>query len=325
MDRTPAMRSHTPSHMRRAARVMPHMIVGAVFLCVVALLVLWLRAVVSAAPYRQTIVIAGSPTHVLSLDAARTHVTLIDIPEDTVVSAVKGYGKYSVRALITLDSLDKHHGGLVSASLSDALGLPISWYVAPGSIADGEGSVEMVRRIFSWGSIGRIVSRKTEVSVPLPAWISLVWSLRFLPADAIEVLDVHPAIVSMESPDGGSIPTLDESKLDFVLQNSLFDTGLRAENLSVALYNTTEIPSVGQRVSRQLSRMGIQMVFVGNAETAKDTCVISGSDAALRSKTAQFIRSYFVCKPETEPRTTGKETGADLVVELGSDYASQYK
>lgn len=325
MDRTPAMRSHTSPQMRRAARVMPHMIIGAFVLCGVGLAVLWLRAILSTTPYRQTIVIAGSPTHVFSLNAARTKVILMDIPEDTVVTAVKGYGKYSVRSLITLDSLDKHHGELVAASLSDALGLPISWYVAPGSVADGDGSVEMVRRIFSWGSIGRILIRRTEVSVPVSAWISLVWSLRFLPADAVEILDVHSAIVSIESPDGESIPTLDESKLDFVLQNSLFDTGLRAENLSVALYNTTQIPSVGQRASRQLSRMGIQMVFVGNAETAKDFCVITGSDAALRTKTAQFIRAYFTCKPEAEPRTIGKETGADLVVELGTDYASQYK
>ena len=319
------MRNHTPPQMRRVFRVLPHMIVSTFVLVVAALAVLWLRAVLVVAPYRQTIVIAGSPTHILSVNAAKSNVTLIDIPEDTVISAVQGYGNYSVRSLITLDGIDAHHGTLVTTSLSDALGIPISWYVAPTDSFAGNGTVEMVRRLFSWGSVGRILSGKIDTSVPISTWISLVWMLRFIPADAVEILNVDPAIVSMQLPDGGSAPTLDESKLDFVLQNRLFDTGLRAENLTVAMYNTTQIASVGQRASRQLSRLGIQLVFVGNEDTALSACVITGSDTSLQSKTAQFIRSYFLCEAKKEQGNIGKGTGADLIVELGSDYASQFK
>ena len=94
---------------------------------------------------------------------------------------------------------------------------------------------------------------KIDTSVPISTWISLVWMLRFIPADAVEIVDVGPAIVPMQLPDGGSAPTLDERKLDFVLQNRLVDTGLRSENLTVAMYNTTQIASVGLRASRQLS------------------------------------------------------------------------
>ena len=46
--------------------------------------------------------------------------------------------------------------------------------------------------------------------------------------------------------------------------------------------------------------------------------MITGSDAALRSKTAQFIRSYFQCEEKEERGNIGKGTGADLIVELGS-------
>ncbi|MEK7533434.1 MAG: LytR C-terminal domain-containing protein [Patescibacteria group bacterium] len=325
MDRKPAMRIHTPPQMRRVAHVLPHMIVSTIVFIVALLAVLWFRAVLQAAPYRQTIVIAGSPTHILSVNAAKSNVTLIDIPEDTVISAVKGYGNYSVRSLITLDGIDTHHGTLVTASLSDAFGIPISWYVAPTDSFAGNGTVDMVRRLFSWGSIGRMLIGKIDTSVPISTWISLVWMLRFIPADAVEIVDVGPAIVPMQLPDGGSAPTLDESKLDFVLQNRLVDTGLRPENLTVAMYNTTQIASVGLRASRQLSRMGIQLVFVGNEDSALSRCVITGSDAALRSKTAQFIRSYFQCEEKEERGNIGKGTGADLIVELGSDYASQYK
>ena len=90
MDRKPAMRIHTPPQMRRVAHVLPHMIVSTIVFIVALLAVLWFRSVLQAAPYRQTIVIAGIPTHILSVNAAKSNVTLIDIPEDTVISAVKG-------------------------------------------------------------------------------------------------------------------------------------------------------------------------------------------------------------------------------------------
>ncbi len=322
----PAMRNRTPPQMRRASRFVPKVLIGAFSFAIVVLAVLWLRVAFAAAPYRQTIVIAGNPAHILSLNASKTGIILIDVPEETVISAVKGYGAYSVRSLTTLDGIDKHYGSLISGSISNAFGIPVSWYVAPSDISSGAGSVEMIRRVFSWGSILRRLSGKLETSIPMSTWVHFVWALRFIPADAVKVIDIRPAIVPLTSPDGGIVMTLDESKLDFLLQSELYDTGLRAENLTVAVYNTTDVASVGLRASRQLSRLGVQLVFVGNAEQhPRTSCVLSGSDTALKSKTAKFIRSYFRCKESAERSQTGKETGADLVVELGSDYAGQYK
>ncbi len=320
------MRNRTPPQMRRAGRLVPKLMIGAFSFVIVVLAVLWLRVVSQSAPYRQTIVIAGNPTHILSLNAAKTGIILIDVPEETVISAVKGYGAYSIRSLTTLDTIDKHRGSLVSGSISNAFGIPVSWYVAPGDLSSGAGSVEMIRRVFSWGSIVRRISGKLETTIPMPTWIHFVWALRFIPADAVKIIDIQPAIVPLPSPDGGLVMTLDESKLDFLLQNEVYDTGLRAENLTVAVYNTTDVASIGLRASRQLSRLGVQLVFVGNADqTPLTACVLSGTDTAMKSKTAKFIRSYFRCTEAKERSQTGKETGADLVVELGSDYAAQYK
>lgn len=323
--RLSATRNHRPPQMRKVARIMPKVIVGCIVFVIVALVILCLQATFKKTPYRQSMVIAGNPAHILSLNASRTALTIIDLPEDTVVSAVNGYGHYSVRSLMTLDALDNHHGALVINSLSDAIGMPISWYIDPGEMANGVGSVEMIRRIFSWGSVGKLLQSKLESSIPFVDWIGLVYALRFIPADAVTFLDVTPAIVPMESPDGSVVPTLDEFKLDFILENSLYDAGLRAENLTVAVYNTTQVPTVGSRASRQLARMGIQLVFVGNAEPAISGCNITGTKSAQKSKTAQFIRSYFSCTQASDDQHIGKGTGADLVVELGSDYAARYK
>lgn len=316
--------SHDRFSARRASRLLPRIIGGGVALVIILLFGVLSRAIFRPSSFRQTVVIAGNPAHILSLNASRTQIILMDIPEDTVIAAVKGYGKYSVRSLIALDAIDTHHGELITKSISDAFGIPVVWHVVAGEAADEAGSVGLIRRIFSWGSIPKLLNHTIETSVPFTTWVHLVWVTRFLPADAVQVVDMRPAIVTSASADGSEVSTLDESKLDFVLQNTLYDAGLRAENLTVAVYNTTNIPGVGERASRQISRLGIQLVFVGNAEKEVAQCSVSGENQALDSKTAAFIRSYFHCvsSPMGE---VGGGTGADLIVQLGTQYASQYK
>lgn len=319
------MRSHTAVHTRRAHRAVPTVVGIGIAVILAISIFIFFRLLVAPFPYRQSLVIAGSPTHILSINAAKNSIILIDVPEDTVISATQGYGDYPIRSLITLDDIDNHHGKLITSSISDAFGIPITWYVQPGELGNGDGNVDLVRRIFSFGNLFKVLQGSMDTSMPFTTWINLVWALRFIPADGVETIDIRQAIIHVESPDGSSVATLDESRVDYMLQNSLFDTGMRAEGITAAIYNTTQVPTVGLRASRQASRMGVQMVFVGNAEPLVPECQINGSREALRSKTAEYLADYFDCKKEEGAGDIGRGTGADLVVLLGEKYAAQYK
>jgi len=116
---------------------------------------------------------------------------------------------------------------------------------------------------------------------------------------------------------------LDPSRLDYIINNAFLDTGLRGEQLSIAVYNTTSVPSVGERAARVMSHLGLQLVFVGNSTPERPTCVVTGSSRALSTKTAMFIRDYFQCT-EGPPLSTDAGAAADLVLYLGTQYAQQF-
>lgn len=314
---------HSSTYQRMGTKALPS-ILGSIGVGVCIVAAAWFfRSITRPAMYRQSIVLFGHPTHVVSWDADKRSVTIMDIPADVVITATGGYGKYAVGSLFTLDHLDHKNGGLFTQSVSDALGLPIRWYIVPGRSAGAVGSITMLRNIFSWSSIWPQLLRQTDGSIPLVAWISYVAATQSLSADAVHVVSVDNAFVSVNRPDGSVAQEVDESRLDYLIGTTFLDSGLRSEARMVAVYNTTDIPTVGQRAARIMGRLGIQLVFVGNATPEQGECQILGSSAALSTKTAYFIRDYFQCVNGTTP-TSDNTAAADIVVLLGRKYASQF-
>lgn len=313
------------SHHRRLSRTLPNVAAAGSVAVVLLGLFFWARSAFSPLPFRQTVVVVGNPVHVLSFDTKNRKVTAVDIAQDTVVPAALGYGSYTVRALISLDALDHRGGVLLRSSISNALGLPVSGYVAPaGGSADGEMSVSLLRRIFSLGSVIDAILGRLPYSVSLADWIRMVIAARSVSADAVKTVGVGSAVIRTSAADGSPVSAFDDSKLEYLLGDLFFDGGLRNEGVSVAVYNVTAVPSIGLRAARQLSRSGLKLVFVGNAEGESSRCTVTGSGESLRSNTAKFIRYYFGCD-QRQGIEIGKETGADLVVLLGTAFADQYK
>ena len=145
-----------------------------------------------------------------------------------------------------------------------------------------------------------------------------------LPVDALRVIDVSSAITTQVIPDGSMVPKVDESRIDSLLDNEFFDTDIRQESVSIAVYNTTQVPQVAQEVARQLARMGAKLVFVGNKEPGISRCRLLGDRSLLTSHAATFIRGTYGCSAYVDA-DRGKEIGADIIVELGEEEASRYK
>jgi len=311
------------SSKRRTRRLFSYLLPLAAVMGILVLFFILFRVMASPVPFRQTIVVIGDPLHVISFDAKNRRVTALDLPHDTVITAALGYGKYSVRALLSLDEIDHRDGLLVTSSVSNALGLPIAGHMKTPE-AQGTMDIQQLRRIFSWRSVPAVMTKRVHGSVSLVTWLRFVRTVSSLPADGLKVVSLAPAIIDTASPDGSRTPAIDESRVDYFLDTVFFDAGIRSEGISVAIYNTTGVPSVGQRASRQLGRVGMQLVFVGNDETEVSRCVIAGSKDAQKTKSAQFIKAYYGCS-ESDDVSRGKETGADLVVLLGTDFANRYK
>lgn len=317
MKKTPAM------YKRTKMRMMPYIAWSIFGIFLVVLVFFVVRSVVSPFPYRINIVVVGNPIHIVSWNAKKDKITLLDLPADVSINAIHGYGVYSAASLFQLDHIDNMKGKAFIGSVSDALGIPVAWYAAPGTIADGAGDIAMIRSIFSWSSIWSIATRQTDTTIPVGTWVSFVIAAQSLSADSVDMVSTEHSYISSRLPDGSRIRELDESRFDYTVGTAFLDSGIRAEGLTISVYNTTPVASIGQHAARVMSKVGMQLVFVGNASPERTSCVVRGSSRALASKTARFLRDYFACI--SDDSDSQKDAAAsDLRVLLGTRYASQF-
>lgn len=309
---------------RNFRRRRPMILGGSIAVAVIIAAAVMIRHILAPAPYRQAVFVAGKNPSIVSFSPAGPEITVLSIPKNLVIKAARGYGMYSIEALMTLDELDKQKGRLVTESVADAFGIPVIGMVRSTADRLKEAPREYLARTFSPDALIGSYRAAESASVPFVRLVAFALSVRRLPPNGLTVVAADPAIFSETLPDGSSADTLDEAKLDFILGTSFIDADIRSESVALALYNAANVPLVGTRTSRMLSRIGIQLVSVGNAPSPHQECRIWGSRKALLSVTGRFVRDYFSCV-ETQPGSVGAETGADLIVELGQQYAERFR
>lgn len=308
----------TPSHAalkRQGKRRMAEFAWTAIVLVILFFLIIGIRSLTLPTPYRQTIVVAGNPTRIVSWNATLDGITVIDVPQNVTIQAAQGYGVYPIQSLLTLDEQEHKGGTLFVQSMADAFGLPVSWYVDRTGIGSSATDTQTIRSIFSPGSVLGILTHTTQGSVPFKTWLTFVVAAMRLSSGAVDTVNLSNAFVPATLPDGSTVSELDPSRSDYMLGNAFLDSGLRSENLTIAVYNTTDVPSLGQKVARAMAHVGLQLVFVGNAAPVQSLCVERGNTAALASKTAQFIADYYHCN--RDKGTGDARAGADISVYIG--------
>jgi len=274
-------------------------------------------------PYgRETYVLVSDPMIVASWGRADRTLTLISLPSDIAAEGTHGYGTYSLAAFWRLGEIDKKDGTVLGESVSEALGIPIDGYIGPktGKFAYGNDALTTTKAIFSfpnsiWG--------RYRTNIPLGKFITLAWLLNFSRPARVNMYDFtqNSSAVAQESvlPDGSSVRILDPQRLDAQLKTVFEDAPIRRESVTVAIYNTTTMPSLGGRVGRLLTNLGVSVVTVGNDTPEIDTCTLTGSDTALKSKSAEVIVTIFGCT-----RVVGDTSRADLIIRTGRTYAKRF-
>lgn len=264
---------------------------------------------------RVNFLVGTSPVSLWSWDKRDGSFTVIQLPSDVATDA-PGYGRYSLEALWKLGFIDKKGGALLARGLADALALPVWWFI--GEKSDGlvqtDNLVTYGRSLFS-------LFRRRVTNIPFPTYVSLWWTLSHVRSDAIRVVDlVNNAPVAKESlPDGSVRQFLDPQRIDVVLKGRFEDERIRAENLTVGVYNTTSIQALGTSVARLLTTHGVLVVAVGNSEPEAQECRVEGSETDLQTHTASVVTQLLGCAKHIAEH----EERVDLVVRLGTDYASR--
>ncbi len=285
--------------------------IGAFFLAA------WL---LSRLPARLTILLVGEPMVIWSFRQGDEAATALALPTETTIDAVYGYGSYSLSALWKLGSIEKLGGDLLRLSVSEAVGLPISWYIGPkiGDIPTFGNPREAVDRYLTSRSLLHFLWRNYETNLSSRAFLTAQ------KASGSELRSLAIAAVIPPESEGDRETfqlRVDREAIDGVIGHEFEDPDVRAEGLSVAVYNTTSIPGLAERAARTLSHLGAVVVTVGNDPTALERCSATGTKASLTSKTARLIRDTFRCQ---EVRGEHPER-ADIVLRVGQGYARTFE
>ena len=259
---------------------------------------------------RTTVVLMGEPVMVWSKDRSTKRVIRITLPKNTVIEGVHGYGMYSLESLWKLEEIEREYGAVLASSMQEALGVPIPWFI--GGKGEREGTL-------TWGSVLEYLRGGYRTNIPLPLLVSLI--IETARTDQVEEVALTPntALTSQTLPDGTTRNVLDTSRVDILLGSLFEDESIRREGLSVAVYNTTDMATLGNRAARILGHIGVFVVRVGNDTPTIDRCTITGAKRVLATTTATIIRELFGCET-----VEGAAEVADIDVRVGSTYQAKF-
>lgn len=274
---------------------------------------------------RTSIVIASEPVVVLSYSVAEQSLLLVTFPPSLVTEGTHGYGAYSLSAFWRLGQIDKKDGSVLSESMTEALGVPVGGYIGEkkGTIT-GESALSIAKSTFSFGNMFSFLTGRYLTNISLRQFYKVAWMLHGAGVPRMKDIDFTSRPMSVgeeqELPDGSHQLVLSKTRLDNALKSVFEDTSVRREGVTVAVYNTTGVESLGDRIARLLTNIGVSVVTVGNERPEVSSCLLKGTRESLESATAQVITQALPCTPQvvTSP---GR---ADLVVLVGRDYAGRF-
>lgn len=292
----------------------------------VILFALWCSRVLffyPKSPTRIGVALIGTPTIVLSYDPTRQSMTALRIPSDVTVDVVRGYGAYPLSSLWKLDAIDKRKGKVYTETLEEATGIALQYYLegsAPSKDADT--ITGQIQQSLTLGSCVQALMSPGKTNMPAGLLFALSRAFSGMNPTDMAVFDVTDAIlVNSSLADGTTIKKIDREKLTLLLGTRAEDPQIRKENYRIALFNTTDMPGLGQKVTRVIETLGFHVSAISNDDTfQKATCDVRASKDVLESHTAQTLVWLYGCSTSVEEQSAQ----ADISLRIGSDFAKRF-
>ncbi|GEM_PF-1471249 len=273
---------------------------------------------------RESLLLITDTIYIVSKSNLDNRWIILSIPGDTTIQAVKGYGMYTLDALWKLGLIEKTGGKVLLESLEDALGIPLSWYIHDTSQKSSQfiSPIQHVKSVLSFMHIVSQLLRQSDKNIPIRNLLAFSWSFSIGTNDKITVIDFAKSNVTGEEnlPDGSKISILRQDELDVLFGTEYEDPRIRTERISIALYNGTNYPLLGNHAARMINRIGGYVVSIGNWQSMESECIISGSKKALDTYTARLLSAMFFCRQDMSI----SNEKADIQIILGAAYEKRF-
>lgn len=297
-------------------------IVGILFILALTIWLVWNRERDVETPITQVnVVIDGDPVILASWQREKDQLVIVTIPASFAAQAVGGLGTYPIRSLWQLGTIQGVSGLVLSQSVEELFALPIPWYIGEIPENSNVDAVGRLQNVFSFQTLGAILSGRVKTNVPIIQFIGLTWWRSFARSDRTIEIPLGASVTTGESqPDGTILQLVSTDAVDESLGDTFEEASVRAEKLTIAVYNTTATSGLGQRAARIIDRIGGNVVRIGNEEVTTERCQIRASQGNLATTTSRMLASIFTCD-----RVVGvPDSYADVIVAVGSGYESRF-
>lgn len=274
------------------------------------------------------IVFKGPSLWVLNYDPKKEKTVLLKIPKDTLIEVPYGYGSWLVGSIYNLGQEENPPigGKLLKASLSNLLGLPIDGVIVTRR-QDSEDLDELIDDFkTSPLSLLTFFSEFKSDLTPLEI-IRLYQAISTTREDKIVNLDLENTDLtqSLLLPDSTRVLGFDTVNIDLFVRENMADETFLQEAKTIAIYNGTDHPGLGSRVSRIVTNLGADVVIVTNAEkNSKETLVLGEKTSSTFVKLAQIFATDCLKNDCQSKDAKISSSRADLSILIGEDYLESF-
>ncbi|OGV90555.1 hypothetical protein A3A66_02385 [Microgenomates group bacterium RIFCSPLOWO2_01_FULL_46_13] len=267
---------------------------------------------------RFTVVILNSSSQtveLVSLDPEADTISVVRFPPTTQVTAVYGYGRYSVSALAHLGEVEGIGNSLMAFSLQEMSGWPVR-AVIPDPTTRRDDLILSRLKLISVRELLRFNKRRLNLFDSW-RWFKEVRESR---EDKVNIIDIQSPSLSepVVEPDGMVVYELKSSSLDTKLRAFAAKSYLK-DSFKIAIVNTTHQSGLATHVGHLLANNGLDVIAVSDFPQVNRETRIQVSQTSFRqTPTGRLIDSLWPYAVWSTAITDSYR--ADIVIHIGQDY-----
>lgn len=238
----------------------------------------------------------GQPVLVASFNPEGKSVSILIIPNGTLIETIEGHGEYRVESLYRLGELENKGWELLSGSIQEYLGIPIDAYASISNLAP---PAPRESKDFILASL-RFLIGNGETNLTRWDLTRLWWGIKGVREDKINIINLEETGASVEVilPDGTKASKVDPQRLEQIASQFFVDEKIKKEDLTIVVLNATDQPGLANKGARLIRNIGGRVVGIGDTENEK--CEIRSGKKHKNTYTVRKLSRIFNCRWEGE-------------------------
>jgi len=267
----------------------------------------------------------------VSLNPTEEKMSILKLSEEIYVDVPRNFGSWKLGSVYKLGQENKPPMGedLVKMSVSKMLALPVDGIIEVNT----KGDLDVESLVMEWkknmfSGFGFLTNVKTDLS--LKETTDFVFKATKVRQDNITNVDFFKTSITQSEllPDSSRVLGVDAVKLDSLMKQSLVDSNIANEDLTVAIFNGTDHAGLTAEAVRMIGNLGARVTIITNTaeKFVKSGVYINPEEGSetVNSRTYKRLAEVFAPKCLKETCTTADAevatSRASINIVLGEEY-----